>query len=138
VTEPGTVADVEFDESVTSVPPEGAMPFNVMVPVEEAPPMTVVGLSVIAETVAGSISRVEVADAVPTTAVMSAKVTALTIDVLMVTVAVVCPAAKKTELGRVAAGLSLERFTVTPEGPAGPVRVTVPVTGLPPTTGDGL
>lgn len=38
VTEPCTVADEELDESVTVLPPVGAAPLRVTVPVELAPP----------------------------------------------------------------------------------------------------
>jgi len=43
VAEFGTVALALFDDSETTVPPVGAGPFRVIVPVDEAPPMTVVG-----------------------------------------------------------------------------------------------
>jgi hypothetical protein len=43
VTEPGTVATELSELSVTVVPPVGALPERVTVPVEEAPPRTVDG-----------------------------------------------------------------------------------------------
>ena len=58
--------------------------------------------------------------------------------VVTVNVALDFPAVIVTEAGAVAAALLLERPTVTLLGPAGPLRVTVPVEGLPPTTDDGL
>src|SRR5436190_24326744 len=46
VTLEGTVAtDVLLLESATCAPPDGAGPLSVTVPVEESPPVTVVGLS---------------------------------------------------------------------------------------------
>ena len=49
-------------------------------------------------------------------------------------VAVVAPAATVTLGFTVAAGLLLDRDTMAPPTGAGPLRVTVPVEGLPPTT----
>jgi len=40
VTEAGTVAKREFEDSVTIIPPVGAGPFSVAVPVDVAPPWT--------------------------------------------------------------------------------------------------
>ena len=54
--------------------------------------------------------------------------------VVAVKVAVVAPAATVTVGGTVAAGLLLVRVTMAPPAGAGPLRVTVPVEGLPPTT----
>ena len=49
VTLAGTCAAVALLlESATTAPPEGAGPVNLTVPVEELPPVTVVGLTVIA------------------------------------------------------------------------------------------
>lgn len=46
VTDAATVAAVvRLDRNVTTVPPAGAGPFNVIVPVLEAPPFTDVGFS---------------------------------------------------------------------------------------------
>jgi hypothetical protein len=45
VTEAGTwAAEVRLLVSVTTIPPAGAGPFNVTVPVDEIPPLTVLGL----------------------------------------------------------------------------------------------
>jgi hypothetical protein len=43
VTLPGRVAFVELLASLTTKPPVGARPLKVTVPVEEAPPVTLVG-----------------------------------------------------------------------------------------------
>ena len=53
-------------------------------------------------------------------------------------VAVVCPEGTVTEFGTVAAGVLLDKVTVVPPEPAGPVSVTVPVEGAPPCTEAGL
>jgi hypothetical protein len=59
--------------------------------------------------------------------------------VLTVKLAVVAPGATVTLDGTVAiVGLLLESWTVTPVEGAAPLRVTVPVDGLPPTTFDGF
>lgn len=56
-----------------------------------------------------------------------------------VKVAAVAPGATVTLEGTVAtAVLLLESWTVIPVGGAAPLRVTVPVDGLPPTTFDGF
>jgi hypothetical protein len=58
--------------------------------------------------------------------------------VLTVKVALVAPAVTFTVAGTVAAGALLVRETTAPPFGAGPVRVTVPVTGAPPFTLLGL
>jgi len=59
--------------------------------------------------------------------------------VLTVKLAAVAPGARVTLDGTVATvGLLLESWTVTPVEGAAPLRVTVPVDGLPPTTFDGF
>ena len=52
VTLAGVVAAVELSESDTTAPPLGAPALSVTVPVEDAPPATVVGLTVTAESAA--------------------------------------------------------------------------------------
>jgi hypothetical protein len=46
VTLPGTVAEEELSESETTAPPLGAAALSVTVPVEELPPVTLVGFTV--------------------------------------------------------------------------------------------
>ena len=60
VTEAGTVALVELEDRLTTVPPVPAAPFRVTVPVELVPPVTVVGDSEIELRTAGVIVRVAV------------------------------------------------------------------------------
>jgi len=62
-----------------------------------------------------------------------------TLEVVTVKVAEVAPAGTITLDGTVATfDLLLESVTVVPFDGAGPLRVTVPVDGLPPTTVDGF
>jgi hypothetical protein len=66
-------------------------------------------------------------------------VDAVTVLVLIVKVALVAPYATVTLAGTVAAAVvSLERETAAPPLGAGPLRVTVPVEGVPPVTLVGL
>ena len=53
VTLEGTLAAVLLLERATRAPPDGAAPLNVTVPVEEFPPVTLVGFSVNEESVGG-------------------------------------------------------------------------------------
>ena len=53
-------------------------------------------------------------------------------------VAVFCPEATLTEAGTLAELVLLERETEVPPLPAGPLRVTVPILGVPPGTVVGL
>ena len=53
VTLAGTVAAVLVLDRDTTAPPVGAVPFSVTVPVEEAPPTTVAGLTVTDNRAAG-------------------------------------------------------------------------------------
>lgn len=53
-TEDGTDADVALEERVTVVPPVGAAPVRVTVPVEEVPPVTDVGLTATLDAVGAS------------------------------------------------------------------------------------
>lgn len=133
VTLVGTCAtDVLLLCSATTAPPAGAAPVNVTVPVELAPPRTVVGLLVIAERLAA----LTVKDAVrltPRVAVIVAELLVATPDVVTVNVVEVLPADTVTEVGTVAtAVLLLCKETEAPPVGAGPVSVTVPVEGLPP------
>ena len=65
VTLEGTVAAGLLLESVTCAPPAGAGAFSVTVPVEELPPVTLVGLTVSDETIGGITVSVAVRVAPP-------------------------------------------------------------------------
>ena len=60
VTDAGTVALVELELSVTAMPPVGAAPLSVTVPVELVPPRTDVGETVTELSVGGLTVRVTV------------------------------------------------------------------------------
>jgi len=137
----GTCAtDVLLLCKVTTAPPLGAAAVNVTVPVELAPPTTVVGVLVIEdrETFTALMLRVAVL-LIPSVAVMVAEVLLTTVKVLTPNVVEVLPAGTVTEAGTVAAPvLLLCRETLAPPVGAGPVRVTVPVELAPPETEVGL
>ncbi len=133
----GTVALVSLADSVTVVPPVGAAPSRVTVPVEVLPPTTDVGETDTLTSAGGLIVSVPVLVVEPCVPVMVAVVIVATGVVLTVNVAEVAPAAMVTVAGRVALGVFEERLTTVPPGPAGPFRVAVPVEGFPPVTAVG-
>ena len=136
--EVGTVAIELLELSVTTAPPEGATPFKVTVPVDDAPPETDAGLSVTEANVDTVIVRLAVAELEPRLAEIVAEVTAVTPVVDTVNVAEVAPAATVTEAGTDAlALLDFSVTTVPPEGAAAE-RVTVPVLDEPPAKELGL
>ena len=126
----------------TDAPPLGAGPLSVTVPVEGDPPVTLMGLSAMAESVAepGGATLSEAILVTPAyIAEMVTAVELVTALVLTVNVALLAPAATVTLAGTVAAAvLPLERETATPPLGAGPLSVTVPVEGDPPVTLMGL
>jgi hypothetical protein len=142
VTLEGTVAAAALLERLTTAPLLGAGPLSVTVPLEEEPPVTLLGLRVIEERVgdvpAGVTVSVAVFVVVPRVAVMVTGVEAVTAVVFTVNVALVAPAATVTLAGTVAADALLERDTTAPLLGAGPLRVTVPVEEEPPVTLLGL
>ena len=132
-----TAADVLLCR-VTNAPPAGAAPFNVAVPAEEAPPVTVCGLLVSDNKLAGLIVRVAVFE-VPYVAVITDEEVAATPLVVTGKAAVVAPAETVTLLGVCAtAVLLLESVTNVPPVGAALARVTVPVELFPPTKLVGL
>ena len=143
VTLAGTVAAVESSDSVTAAPPVGAALVSVTVPVEELPPVTLVGLAVTADTLGAAATgftvRVAVRVAPPKAPVIVTLVDEPTDAVVTANVALVAPAATVTLEGTVATAMLLpvSDTTAPPKG-AAPVNVAVPVAELPPTTVDGL
>lgn len=120
--------------SDTEIPPLGAAPVSFTVPVEPAPPATVLGASD-SELNTGAVT-VTVADFSdpPLLAVIVTGVADATGIVETLNVAFVAPAGTVTLEGTAAAEELLEeRDTTTPPAYAGAVRVTVPCTVLPPT-----
>jgi hypothetical protein len=145
VTVAGSVAIVMSPlVSVTSIPPAGAVPFNVTVPVEvwpDTPPTMEAGLR---DTLATAVAKgvtVRVALWLPLSVVVIKAVACETTESLVtVKVAVVAPAATVTFAATVAAAvLLLDSATAIPPVGAGPFRVTVPVEFLdPPVTDVGF
>ena len=131
VTLAGTVAAaVLLLLSVTTVPPEGAEPFNVTVPVEFAlPPTTLVGFNVKDVNPVAAGFTVSVADAEPLyVAVTTAVAEEVTVFEVTVNVADVALAATITDAGTVAAAVfPLESAIVTPPAGAALLSVTVAV-----------
>jgi hypothetical protein len=111
VTVLGTVADVELLVRAMLRPPVGAADPIVAVPVEEFPPTTEVGATVIDVKLGGAIVKVAVAEVLFALAVIVAVVLLDTAVVVTVNVAVVAPEATVTEPGTVADVLLLERLT---------------------------
>ena len=138
VSEIGTVTEVLLLVKVTTDPPVGAGPFSVAVPVDDAPPMTVVGFRVSERSVGGTMVKVAVSVTVPSVAEIDDVDWAATAVVFTTNVAEVAPATTVTLAGTVAAALLLESDTTAPAEPAGPVRVIVPVDELPPVTDVGF
>jgi hypothetical protein len=132
--------------SVTDVPPVGAAEVSVIVPVDEFPPVTAVGLRVSdasaaegGELAAAFTVRVAVRVMPPYAAEIVEEVLALTLLVETVKVALVAPAGTLTFEGTVAAFvLLLESVTDTPPEGAAESSVTVPIDGSPPVTVLGL
>ena len=74
VIEAGVVADFVLDDSFTTRPPVGAFPVSVSEPVDAVPPPTVDGLTLNEARVTGMMVRVAVSSAVPSVALIVAKV----------------------------------------------------------------
>jgi hypothetical protein len=142
VTVDGTVADDGLPlDSDTTAPPAGAGPLSVTVPVEGLPPTTLDGFTPneLNPTATGVTVRGAVRVTPPYTAEIVTAVEPDTGLVVTGNVALVAPAATVTLDGTVAANvLSLLSDTTAPPAGAGPLSVTVPVEGLPPTTLDGF
>lgn len=119
-------------ESDTIIPPIGADPFSLTVPVDVFPPTRLVGDKVIEETADGLTVNEFCFIEAPLLAVIKIGLGFSTASVEMLKVALVSPAATVTVGGTVAIVASLEvRFTVMPPEYAGAGSVTVPRTIAP-------
>src|SRR5687767_2855944 len=138
VTLPGTEAAALLAESWTTAPPAGAGPSIITVPVTEVPPVTLPWLRLSAEARGGTTVSALVCVAPPYEAEMVAVVAAATGLVVALKLALAAPAGTVTLAGTETAPLLLESATCAPPAGAGPLKVTVPETALPPVTLAGL
>jgi len=139
VTEAGSAAALELSLRVTVAPPAGAGPLSVTVPVELLPPTTIAGSKLNAEITTAGFTVSEAGSVTPPKEAERFAVTAeLTVDVVMLNVLLVAPAAIVTLDGTLTAALSLLSVTTAPPPGAGVLRLTVPVAELPPVTWPGL
>jgi hypothetical protein len=133
VTLDGTVTALLLLCSETEMPPVGAGPVNVTVPVDGLPPTTEVGLILTADRAGGLIVSPACRLLDPYVAVIVAGVEVLTATVVTVKVALLALAATFTLAGTLALVLLLCSETEMLLG-VGPDRVTVPVDEFGPTT----
>jgi len=133
----GTVAFELSEVRVTVIPPVGAAPFRVTVPVEGLPPITELGESETWIRTAGLIVRVVVTVLEFWVALIVAATVAETGVVPIANVADVWPDKTVTVAGKIALVLLLESVTTVPPVPDAPLRVTVPVLDAPPVTVSG-
>jgi len=110
----------------------------VTVPTVDVPPCTELGFNETAATWGGLIVSTVETTVAACVAVIVTDVCAATARVLTVNVIEDLPAATVTDAGTVAEVLPLASLTIIPPVGAGPVKVTVPVTVVPPLTVDGL
>ena len=132
VTVAGTTALELPEMRFTMIPPLGAGPLRVNVPVDEVPPMTEVGATERPAGTGGVIVSVALAVTPPSVAEIVAFVVKDTAEVLMLKVAVVCPANTVTCAGGTALRLLEPKTTTIPPLGAGPFNVTVPLEDVPP------
>lgn len=138
----GTAAEALLLDRLTAMPPAGAAPVRVTVPVEELPPATEAGFSASDISAGPEPAGVIVSDAVwlipPYVAVIVAVVPELTALVATVKVVVVLPAGTVTLAGTAAEMLLLDSKTAMPPAGAAAFSVTVAVDDEPPATEVGL
>ena len=125
-------------DRVTTEPPLGAGPFRVTVPIDEVPPTTELGLSLM-ELRAAAVTVIFAVLVVTSIPVIVTDVLLATGLVVTGNVAEVVPAGTVTLAGTCAAAvLLLESVTSDPPAGAGPDNVTVPVEEVAPMTDVGL
>ena len=130
-------------DSPTMAPPLGAAAVNVTVPVDPAPPVTLVGLTVTEVRLGAAGTGVTVSTAEretpPKVPEIDNAVEPVTGVVVMVKLALVAPAGTVALAGTPAtAVLLLARVTVAPAARAAALSVIVPVEDAPPATVEGL
>jgi hypothetical protein len=133
----GTVAAAALLSRPTAIPPLGAGPSRVTVPVDWLPPVTAVGLSPSPETTGAFTVRVVVFETPLRVAVIVAWVSLATAEVVTGKVVDLALAGTVTDAGTLAPVVLL-RVTTNPPAGAGPSRMTVPVAPVPPVTAVGL
>lgn len=138
VTELGTITVARLLLSLTTVPPLPEGPVRVTVPEALVPPATALGVIVTESRVTVTIVSVALWVCPPRAAEIDAVWGLVTFTVPIANVAEDWLAATVTDAGTVAVEALLLRVTTAPDGPAFPLRVTVPIAGLPPVTVDGF
>lgn len=138
VTLAGTPAAALLEDNFTTMPPAGALPLRFTVALDEAPPATVVGLSVTREMLGTLIVKFAEAVVPEKVAVTVASVLVATGVVGIEKVAEVAPAGTVTDAGTFAADELLDSVTTTPPAGAACGSVTVPFEVPPPTKEFGI
>ena len=118
---------------VTAVPPSGACPVNVTLPVIGEPPVALTGLNVTARIAAGFIVIVNVLNAPFRLAFQGTTVSTETTGSVAEKVAESSPASIRTVAGAMIPARPFVMLTMHPPSGAFPVSLTVPVTVEPPT-----
>jgi hypothetical protein len=119
VTLAGTVAAALPEVRLTDIPPVGAGPVKVTVPVDDVPPMTAVGFKLTPDTIGALTVKLAVFVALSANVpVMTTGVLAETAVVVIAKFAIVPPCATVTEAGTVTAALFELRLTTVPPTPA--------------------
>ena len=136
VTFAGAAAAELLSDRDTVIPAEGAAPFRETVPVEELPPITLLGLKLKPLTEGGLIVRAAVLVTLYTADTVT-DVALATGVVVTGNVVVVAPGARVTLAGTWAALLLSDSAMTMPVAGAGPFSRTVPVDELPPTNDVG-
>jgi hypothetical protein len=138
VTLGGVTALGSLDARLTTKPPAAARAFRVTVPVEELPPVTVLGASARLAGNGGVTVRTVTTVAPCPMAVMVTGVDTDTGEVVIVNVPNSAPAATLTDAGVTAIVLLDDKFTTEPPAGAGNASVTLPEAEMPPATGFGV